>query len=107
MATDETGMYNLALSVVGSESSVADPTEEAREAEVCRLWYSTVVESVLRAARWPSARAVIRLALLQERDFDVDWVAADPEPPWKYAYAYPSDMLRPRYQTSYARFGTA
>lgn len=106
MATDEVGMYNLALSVVGSESSVASPTEDSREAEVCRLWYLPVVESVLRAARWPSARAVKRIALLQERDFDEDWVVGDPEPPWIFAYAYPSDMLRPRYLTSYGRFMT-
>ena len=106
MATDEVGMYNLALSVVGSESSVASPTEESREAEICKLWYLSVVESVLRAAKWPSARALRRLALLQERDFDIDWVKTDPEPPWQFAYAYPADMLRPRQLTSWGRFIT-
>lgn len=106
MATDEVGIYNLALSVVGSTSSVSSPTEASREAEVCNLWYAPTVEKVLHAAQWPSARAVARLALVKERDFDKDWVSDDPEPPWKYAYSYPSDMLRPRFMTNFARFTT-
>lgn len=104
MATSVVGIYNQALSIVGSSSVVADPNEPSREAETCTLWYQDVVDKVLEAAPWSSARAVFRLALKKKRDFTVDWVASDPEPPWTYAYAYPSDMIRPRFLTDFARF---
>lgn len=106
MATDEVGIYNQAVSFVGSDSTVASTDEVSREAEVCSLWYDSVVQKTLRAAPWPSARKVIRLALLAERDFTEEWTSADPEPNWKYAYSYPSDLIRPRYLHGYGRFTT-
>lgn len=104
MATDEVGIYNLALSEVGAKSSVASTTEKSRAAELCNMWYQTVVEVVLRAAPWPSATGVKRLALLKERDDSKAWAEGDPDPGWRYVYSTPSDMLRPRYLSTYDRF---
>lgn len=106
MATDLTGIYNLALSVVGTKAKVALPTEVSREAEVCQLWYEATRDRVLRAAPWPCTRKVVTLGLVAERDFSTAWSSGDPEPPWKYAYAYPSDMLAPRHLTDFSRFAT-
>jgi len=107
MATDEVGIYNLALSEVGAKSSVASVTEKSRAAELCNMWYQTTVETVLRAAPWPSATGIKRLALLKERDTSLEWAAADPDPGWQYAYSAPSDMLRPRYLSTYERFSSS
>lgn len=107
MITDEVSIYNLALSSIGTRSSVALPTEKSREAEICRLWFGPVRDRVLRAAPWPSTRAWARLALLKERDYDDRWVADDPEPEFLYAYSPPSDMLAPRYLAGYQRFTLA
>lgn len=104
MANDELEIYNLALNAVGTRSNVSDPSEESREAEVCRLWFGTVRDQVLRAAPWHSAKAYARLAVLAERDTDEDWVAADPEPGFLFAYSAPSDMLYPRHLADYSRF---
>lgn len=107
MITDEVSIYNLALSSVGTRSSVAHPEEKSREAEICRLWFGPVRDRVLRAAPWPSTRAWSRLALLKERDSNATWVADDPEPEFLYAYGVPSDMLAPRYLAGYQRFSLA
>lgn len=103
MATSEVEIYNLALSAVGT-GSVSATTEASREAEICRLWFGTVRDHVLRAAPWPSAKAHARLAVLAERDDTLAWVDGDPDPGFMYAYAAPSDMLTPRHLTDYSRF---
>jgi hypothetical protein len=104
MITDEVSIYNLALSSVGTRSNVALPSEESREAEICRLWFGPVRDRVLRAAPWPSTRAWSRLALLKERDTNENWVADDPDPEYAYAYGVPQDMLAPRYLAGFQRF---
>ncbi len=68
------------------------------------MWFGPVRDQVLRAAYWPSAKAFARLALLATRDDTLAWASGDPEPGFRYAYAEPSDMLGPRYLTSYGRF---
>lgn len=104
MAQDLVGLFNLALSAIGTRSIVATPNEESREAEICNLWYPTVRDQVLRSAPWSSARGTARLALLKERDFDLDWEEGDPEPPWTFVFAQPSDMLYPRHLDSFQQF---
>lgn len=107
MINDEVTIYNLALNAVGARSTVSIPTERSREAETCRLWFGPVRDQVLRAAPWPSAKGLARLALAKERDNDLDWNDLDPEPGYQYAYRAPSDMLAPRYISNYARFSLA
>lgn len=101
---DEVSIYNLALDAVGTRARVALPTERSREAEVCRLWFGPVRDRILRAARWPSAKAWGRLALYKERDFDEAWVSTDPDPEFQFAYAPPSDMIAPRNLAGFQRF---
>lgn len=107
MINDKVSIFNLALNAIGARNNVSSPDENSREAEVCRLWYSPVVDQVLASAPWPSARAFSRLALLKERDFDEDWVTDDPEPEFRFVYSVPSDILRPRYLSNYNRFTIA
>ncbi len=104
MALNEVKIYNMAINAIGNRDDVAATTESSREAEVCRTWYEPVRDFVLRAAYWPSCKAFSRLALQAERDTNEVWVSTDPEPGYLYVYAGPSDMLAPRYLTTFANF---
>lgn len=101
---DEVDIYNLACSSVTTTSSIESVDEDSTEAQECKLWYGLVRDWVLESAPWGSARQTSRLALLATRDDSLDWVDGDPTPGYTYAYGRPSDMLRPRYLTSMARF---
>lgn len=101
--SSEVGLYNLALNAVGSRDNISSPTENSREAEVCRLWYSPVRDQILAAAPWPEATKVRALSLLAEATGE-EWASSDPKPGYSYAYAVPSDMLRPQYLTDFSRF---
>lgn len=104
MAADEVSIFNMALNAVGTRDNVSAVNEVSREAEVCRLWFEPTRDQVLRAAPWPSAKAHARLAVLATRDDTLAWTATDPDPGFRYAYAVPSDLLVPRFSTSYSRF---
>lgn len=104
MITDKLSIFNLALNAAGARSNLGSVDENTREAETCRLWYSVVVDQVLGAAHWASARGYARLALLVERDDTVAWEPTDPAPGYRYMYAGPSDMLMPRFISTYDRF---
>ncbi len=106
MAQNLIGVYNLALSAAGVTQTVDSPSENSPQAEQCRLWFEPVRDLILQAAFWPCAKGVKRLGVLAERDPDEDWLASDPLPGWRFAYGAPSDMLRPRYMTDFARFTT-
>lgn len=107
MAQDKVSLFNLAISSMGSRGvKLSSPDEKSVHAEECRLWFDPTRDQVLRAAFWPSAKAFQRLALLKERDDTAAWVTDDPEPGWKFAYAAPTLMLRPRYLSTYERFTT-
>lgn len=104
MISDKTSLFNLALDAVGTRSDVSHPDEESREAEICRLWFAPVRDLVLRAAPWNSAKAFARLAVLAERNDTLAWVPTDPEPGFRFAYAAPSDIIAPRYLSTFERF---
>lgn len=104
MANTKLDVFNIAMYHVGTREDIADVNEESREAEVCRLLYPRVVEQVLQAAYWTSAKGHARLAVLAERDDTVAWTATDPEPGFRFAYAVPADFIYPRFLTSYERF---
>lgn len=97
-------IYNAALSAATGRSSLSLPDEETREAEVCNLWFPLIRDQVFRAAFWPCLRANRHLALIKERNFELDWALGDPPDQWRYAYAVPANMLRARFITTYARF---
>lgn len=103
MVSQVVDIFNLACSQF-TRSSILSVNEKSREAELCSLWYDPTLKSVLRAAPWNFATAVKRLDLLATRDFNLAWASADPMPEWTYEYQLPSDLIRPRYLTSYGRF---
>jgi hypothetical protein len=104
MAVTVLQLWNQACGQLGSQTSIAAEDEVSREAELCSLYYETVRDSIFRAAPWNSVEAHVRLALIIERDHDVDWTSADPAPGWTYAYGVPSDMIRPRYVSDFSKF---
>lgn len=103
MAQTEIEIFNLALSAIGTRGRVDAPDEDTREAQICKLWYPVVRDTALRAANWPSCRAVTRLALHAAASSG-DWVEGDPEPPWTYRYSLPVDFLYPRWIDDFSTF---
>lgn len=104
MVTSVVDIWNMAVSAAGGRGLISAEDETSRQADLCRLWYATVRDNVLKAASWPSANKWKSLAQLQERDFGDDWVEGNPAPTWKYAYSAPSDMIAPRHLANYGRF---
>lgn len=104
MAVDAVTVFNLALSSLGAPASVQLTSENTREAKVCNMWFEYVRDLVFSTAPWPRLTGFRRLALLDERDQDEDWVATNPDPRWQFAYSLPSDYLRPRYISNYVTF---
>lgn len=104
--SSEVAIYNLALNAIGARSNISLPTENSREAEVCRLWFSLVRDQIMAAAPWPEAMELAYLAQLKEADEDGDgeWAAGDPRPGYQFVYSLPADCLRPRYLTDFSRF---
>lgn len=104
MADSEVEVYNMAMSELGTFSSLVGTTDERREAELCNLWYPTARKRVLRTAPWSFALGYRRLALQATRDNDADWVVGDPSPGWLFSYGTPNDFLWPRFMTDYRQF---
>lgn len=102
--SDEVKIWNLALAAVGARSFISSPTEKSKEADLCRLHYEEVRDTVLKSAMWPCSRAYAQLALMRGRDPSAAWLPTDPPPQWQRAYAVPQDLLAPRYLLSFARF---
>lgn len=95
-------LWNRALSAIGAEDSVSDPTENSREAATCRKWYPFVRDMIQGAAPWPSVTDYARLALVGTADDQ--WSSGDPTPGFIYRFAAPAGLLRPYYLNSFARF---
>lgn len=105
MATSEVDIYNMALSQLGTFSSLVSPSDNRREAELCRTWYDNCRRRILRSAPWGEALAFRRLSLTAERDNDADWVSTNPAPGWLFAYSVPNDFLWPRFISDFRKFG--
>lgn len=97
-------IYNQALVLALSRTTLTDVNARRPEADICNLWYPLVRQNILKAASWPSAKKNRRLALIKERDFGEEWAIDDPAPGYAYVYGVPSDMMAPRYLHSYNRF---
>lgn len=86
MAT-KTEISNMAISHLGTGMTIANlETESSEEAEACRTFFDTALDSTLREFDWPFARVFKELSLVKEA----------PTPEWGFAYRYPSDckMIR-------------
>lgn len=103
MVASEVSIYNLALNAIGARNNITSPTEQSREAEVCRLWYAAVRDQILAAAFWPEATKIDYLALINAQT-DATWELGEPSPGYAYAYALPNDSLRPQFLTDGSRF---
>ena len=103
MANDLITLWNSALGAVGHSESVITQDETSREAELCRLWYSTVRDVILRSAPWPSCKKTAALTVNASKSAGA-WAAGDPDPPWLYLYNLPVDYLYPRYISTFERF---
>lgn len=101
---DKITIWNLALSAIGSRALISSPVEKGREADLCRLYYPQLVDSLLKSASWPCANAWAKLAVVAERDLSVAWTPGPVAPGWRFAYAAPADMLAPRHLISFNRF---
>lgn len=94
-AADQVAICNLALSAVGTRSSISSLSENSAEARQCALHYGQALDRMLRAANWNFARKQVSLALLKDANFPGP--SGLPPLPWVYSYAYPSDCIRLRY----------
>lgn len=103
MATDVVVLYNLALDAIGARNKISLPSEQSREAEACNLWFPNIRDQVLASAPWPEATKMTRLARLSDHE-DETWIEGRPRPDLFYAFALPSDCLRPQYLAGYGSF---
>jgi hypothetical protein len=112
VAQTQLDLYNLALSAMGSDYSVASLTEQSLPAEACNLWYENTRLTVMRAAHWNSCKRFERLVKAASRetetdytaDSDVDWQSGDPEPGFAFSYNLPGRFIAARYLTDYSQF---
>jgi len=87
MATGDAGVCNLALARVGITKYIDDLDEETKEAETCKVFYSTLRDSCLAAFPWSFA------TLRQTLAVKADEPARDG---WAKIYALPDDYLAVR-----------
>lgn len=102
--SSDTEVANLALSKIGTRSTIASLTEDSNEARAINLVYENVRDQVLGMAFWNFAKKTVNLGVLKAAPgaagststggptWSPDW----PAPPWLYEYAYPSDAIQVR-----------
>lgn len=88
---DTVAICNLALSSIGTRSSISSLSEGSAESNALSLHYQPALDFMLRAADWNFARKQVALALLK-----VNSAATPVQSPWQYQYAYPSDCIKLR-----------
>lgn len=78
----EVDICNLALSHIGTKSTISALNEQSNEARQCNIHYALARDFVLRVHPWGFAEKILALALL-----------SDPPPSWLYRYQYPTDCV--------------
>lgn len=89
---DQVTLANLALSAIGTRSSISSFNEGSAEANAISLHYTPALEAVLQAARWNFARKQVLLTLLKDAT-----LGQTVPTPWLYEYAYPDDCTQGRF----------
>ncbi len=84
---DQVSISNLALSTLGTRSTIESLDENTPEAQQAKQWYDHSLTQALQVADWNFARKRQTLALH----------ADDPPSEWGFRYQYPSDCLTARY----------
>lgn len=98
-----TDVANLALSLIGTRSTIASLTENSNEAIAANKWIDSCRRALIRLAPWNCATAFDNLSLIcaapgtpeNPSQGTQTWQRGQPIPPWNYEYDYPSNCLRP------------
>ena len=97
---DTTTIANMALSAIGTRSTIASLTEDSTEAQTVSLWYDQTRDGLLRALPWNWARRQVVLALYKSAAGTLEnpnGTLPEPPRPWRYEYSWPADCLDARY----------
>lgn len=78
-------IFNMALGLAKTKSSVTDVAETSNEANKCNLYYDTARKATLEGHNWSFARRTTTLALV-----------GTAQTGWIYQYAYPADCVKVR-----------
>ena len=87
VANSAVAIANMALSNIGSKSTIESLAEKSAEGRQCNIWYNISRVQALEGHPWGFARKRLALALDSE---------AAPEVEWIYRYQYPVDCLKAR-----------
>jgi hypothetical protein len=80
----KTAIANLALGHLNHSVEISDlDSENSAEARVCRRYFDTARDELLRDFKWPFATEFAELQVLE----------TDPTSEWAYSYQLPSDCL--------------
>ncbi len=104
MAQTLTELYNAAAQVLGARGRLVTTAQSSRAVDVFDLWYPIARKKVFGATHWASTSKFADLPLVTERSDGVVWTPTAPAPGSRYAYATPSDMIRPRMLSSAGHF---
>lgn len=98
--TTPSAVVNQSLDRIGADEDriLGDVTDGSRVGEAARRSYGRILRQLLRSNHWPFARRQQKLQLLG----DVTGGAQPPvidkvEPPWSFAYAWPTDAVQGRW----------
>lgn len=113
--TTTVDIFNRALQVIGSRTTVASTSENSNEAIQLNLIYQDIRDQLLRMAPWDCAFNTANLTYITSVPGTPEntspgtqlWQKGQPAPPWAYEYQYPVDCLRmcyltPQYATGFA-----
>jgi len=82
VATSDTEIANQALLHLGVSKEISNlTTEQSREANICRRFYTLALEEILSDFRWPFATRIQRLNKIRD----------NPNVDWGKEYRYPPD----------------
>lgn len=83
MAISIVGICNMALGNIGVTQTIENIDDNNERSRVCKLYYQSTLEQLVRRMQPNFAQAFVALAL----------VSGDAPPGWKYQYRYPTDAL--------------
>lgn len=87
MATDQKGIMNMALGLLGQAKGVTSPSEQSAEANYCRLFIDSVRGSLLEQWDWNWASGWQKLA---------GEATPDESTGWEVQYDFPNNVLAVR-----------
>lgn len=93
---------NMALGMAGARRLLSDISENSREAELVRTFYTPAQNLAQALGIWPCLKTTERLKLVARREGT--WVRTQPSPCWKFAHEIPPAFVRPLAQTEKTPF---